>query len=253
MAVNVSATMSVSARMVTVVPLVILVRYISSLSRQGGYSPVLVTSGYCSSTEMDSATPFSTISFGSGTSAFSSQSLSTFGLTTTYTQVSSGIPTDGQMALVNAVPANNGVWLEGARDHTTDVSNEGYMLLVNGNTASGQFGNITLSGFTVGAYSRVTLYVANIVTSGQNLAKPDLTFDLYSTGSGNSLAARVGTGPMSETSSLTWQQVDLSFVAPTSSLILVIRSNVETATSGIDFVLDDIQSRTCPPRPSLGD
>ena len=204
---------------------------------------------------MDSATPFNTISFGSGPSAstFSSQSLSSLGFVTTYTHVSSGIPTDGQLALLNAVPANNGVWLAGARDHTADITDEGYMLLVNGNTVGGQFGNITLSGFTVNAYCRITLYVANIVTSGQNLVKPDLTFDVYSTGSGNSLATRVGTGPMVERSSLTWQQVDLSFVAPTSSVILMMRSNAATGSGGVDFVLDDIQSRTCPPRTSLAD
>ena len=204
---------------------------------------------------MDSATSFNSISFDSGPSAstFSSQLISSFGFVSTYTQVSSGTPGSGQLALMNAVPTNNGAWLAGAKDHTIDVTGDGYMLLVNGLTAGGQFGNVTLSGFTVGAYCRITLYVANIVVNTKNLAKPDLTFDVYSTGSGNPLAVRVGTGPMSETSSLTWQKVDLAFVAPTSSVILMMRSNEASGNSGVDFVLDDIQSRTCPPRSSLAD
>ena len=179
--------------------------------------------------------------------------MSSLGFTTTYTQVSSGIPQDGQLGLVNAVPANNNAWLAGALDHTTDASGEGYMLLVNAVTTGGEFGNITLSGFPVNAYCRITLYVANIVVSGMNLARPDLTFDVYSTGSGTPLLTRVGTGPMSERSSLTWQRVDLSFVAATSSVNLVMRSNVASGSGGVDFVLDDIESRTCPPRPPLAD
>ena len=212
-----------------------------------------MTSGYCTEAEMDSATPFNAISFGSGTSPYSSQTLTSLGFTTSYTQVYSGIPQDGQLALVTAVPANNGAWLAGALDHTTDASDQGYMMLVNANNAGGQFGQITLSGFTVGAYCRITLYVANIITSGKNLDKPNLTFDVYSTASGNALAARVGTGPMAETSSLSWIKVDLSFVAPSTSVSLVMKSNAGTGGGGIDFVLDDIQARTCPPRTPAGD
>jgi len=167
--------------------------------------------------------------------------------------VYSGIPQDGQLALVTAVPANSGAWLAGALDHTTDATNQGYMMLVNGNTAGGEFSQVTLSGFTVGAYCRITLYVANVIASGKNLGTPDLTFDVYSTASGNALAARVGTGAIAETSSLSWIQVDLSFVAPSTSVLLVMKSNVATGSNGRDFVVDDMESRTCPPRAPTGD
>ena len=255
MGVNVLAITYVCVLTAGVARLVLLVYSISSLSEQSYDSSVLVTAGYCTTTELDSTTPFNIISFGSGPSspAFSSQSLSSFGFTTTLTVVSTGIPQDGQLGLMNAVPANNGVWHAGIRDHTTDVSGEGYMILVNAALTGGQFSSVTLTGFTVNAYSRITLYVANIVDRGQNLAKPELTFELYSTGSGNPLVARVGTGAMKEANNLSWQQVDLAFVAPTSSVTLVMRSNVGTGTAGVDFVLDDIQSRTCPPRVSLAD
>lgn len=224
-------------------------RYVTSVFF---FLPV-VTSGYCTTAEMDTATSLNSITFGSGTSVYSSQTLSSLGFTTAYTQVYSGNPQDGQLALVTAVPSNNNAWLAGSLDHTTDASDQGYMMLVNGNNAGGQFSNITLSGYTVGTYCRITFYVANIVASGKNLDKPSLTFDVYSTGTGTPLVARAGTGPLAETSSLTWQKVDLSFLAQSTSVLLVMKSNAGTGIGGIDFVIDDIESRTCPPRAPTGD
>ena len=212
-----------------------------------------MTSGYCTEAEMDSATPFNTINFGSGTSAYSSQTLASLGFTTTFTQEYSSVPQNGELALVNRVPAKNGAWLAGALDHTTDATNQGYMMLFNANNAGGQFAQITLSGYTVGTYCRITFYVANIATSGTNQDKPSLTFDVYSTGTGTPMLARVGTGPLAETSALTWHKVDLSFLAESTSVTLVMKSNAATGNGGIDFVLDDIESRTCPARTPTGD
>ena len=203
----------------------------------------------CSAANVTTFTPLFSITFGSGSATYSAQTPADFGFTTTYAQVTSGIPQDGQFAFMNAVPWNSNAWQEGGLDYTPTDTN-GYLFLVNADYAGGEFYRATISGLVVGSQYYWSAYLANIVKSGLNLLRPDVTFQVRAA-TGNALLQEANTGPIPETATLTWQQYGMIFVAPSTSVVLLMTSTVGGG-SGNDIALDNIELRGCTPSSPLG-
>lgn len=144
--------------------------------------------------------------------------------------------------LVNSIPANRPAWLNGSRDHSGNTG--GYMFFVNANLQPGQFYNGTVTNLTIGVQYQFSVWAANVVKAGNNLLPPQVLFEVRSLGAGNVLLAQINSGPISEYNNLTWKQYGLSFVAPTTSVVLLMISNAPGG-NGNDLVLDDIQLRRC--------
>ncbi|CAF3030153.1 unnamed protein product [Rotaria sp. Silwood2] len=200
--------------------------------------------GLCTDTELSNSAPILSITFGVGVPQYSNAVPADFDFTTTYTQEFSGIVPDGSFGFVNSVPDNYDAWHAGAHDHTGDAG--GYMLLVNANYQPDQFYNSTVTGLIVGSHYQFSVWVANLVNSAYNLLEPDVLFQVRSPSAGNALLAQVDSGSIPEYNNMTWTQYGLSFVAPTTSVVLLIISNAPGG-NGNDLALDDIQLRGCVP------
>jgi len=213
-----------------------------------GATCATTTIGSCDAGNVTTLNPLFSITFGSGSTTFSSATPSDFGFSTTYTQVFTGIPQDGQFGIMNAVPWNSNAWQDGALDYTPSDTN-GYMFLVNADYAGGEFYRATITGLVTGSQYFLSAYMANIVKSGINLLKPDVTFQVRAA-TGNALLQQQSTGSLPETSSLTWQRYGMIFVAPSTSVVLLMTSNVGGG-SGNDVVIDNIELRGCTPSAPL--
>ncbi|CAF1486077.1 unnamed protein product [Adineta ricciae] len=196
----------------------------------------------CNNTDLSNLAPIVSVTFGAGIPQYSSAIPNDFDFTTTYHQSFRGPVGDGYFAFVNAVPNDFGTWHGSARDHTDDAN--GYMLLVNANYKLGQLYNYTVTGLIIGSRYQFSVWAANIVISTLNQLKPNILFQVRSPSLDNILLAQIDTGPISEYSNLTWAQYGLSFIAPTTSVVLLMISNAPGG-NGNDFVLDDIQLRGC--------
>lgn len=150
---------------------------------------------------------------------------------------------------MNAVPWNSNAWQDGALDYTPSDTN-GYMFLVNADYAGGEFYRATITGLVTGSQYFLSAYMANIVKSGVNLLRPDVTFQVRAT-TGNALLQEQSTGSLPETATLTWQRYGMIFVAPSTSVVLLMTSNVGGG-SGNDVVIDNIELRGCTPSAPLG-
>ncbi|CAF1152276.1 unnamed protein product [Adineta ricciae] len=201
----------------------------------------------CNDTELTNSTPIVSITFGAGSPQYSNATPNDFGFTTTYYQTFSGAIPDGYFAFVNSVPNDYSSWHNSARDHTGDAG--GYMLLVNANYQTGQVYNYTVTDLIIGNRYQLSVWMANVVRSGFNQLKPNVLFQVRSPSIGNTLLAQIDSGPLSEYNTLNWLEYGLSFIAPTTSVVLLIISNAPGGY-GADFALDDIQLRGCRSRGS---
>ena len=203
-------------------------------------------SNYCPASQLETSTPISPITFGSGSAQYLTQTPASFGFSTTYTQVTSGVPEDGQFAFVNSIPDNNGAWLTGSRDHTPNDGNNGYMLLVNADYRPGVFYSATYSSLTVGRVYKLSAYLANVIKAGGAYMEPYVTFQVRSATPANVLYDEVETGPIPAYSTLVWAKYGLQFTATQTSVVLSIISSAGGG-AGSDIAIDDIELRECTP------
>lgn len=158
----------------------------------------------------------------------------------------SGIPQDGQFAIVNSIPNNNGAWLTGSRDHTLNDGNDGYMFLVNADYRTGQFYNATVTGLTVGRVYKLSAYLANVIKAGGNYMDPYVTFQVRSATPASVLYDEVQTGAIPAYNALVWTKYAMQFIATQTSVVLLMISSAGGG-SGSDIAIDDIELRECIP------
>ena len=171
---------------------------------------------------------------------------SEFGFTTTYTQVVEGVPQDGEIAVVKAVPRNSNVWHATAQDHSTDDGGNGYMLFVNGEFTRPEILRILLTGLTAGNQYIFSGYLANAVKSGKNYARPNVTFQIRTANDADVLLAETNSGIIPEMITLTWQQLSVTFFAASDAVIVLVTASASDGY-GNDIVIDDFQLRGCLP------
>ena len=205
------------------------------------------SSGLCPVGDTENSKLVTSITFGAGTSKYSTATPASFGFTTTYNQLNAAPLTDDHFSFVNQVPADYPTWHAGALDHSPDLrpdGSTGYMMVVGADDKPGEVIRLPVHNLCRGARYEFSAYVANVVKKGSNLIKPNVRFEARTATSDNTLIASVSSGDMDEYSTLTWQQYGMSFYAPTTSIVLLMISNAPGG-AGNDFVVDDITLGTC--------
>jgi hypothetical protein len=139
----------------------------------------------------------------------------------------------------------NGAWHTNALDHSGN--NGGYMYLVNADFTPGQFYNGRVDNLCVGLRYEFSVYLANLCKPSGKI-NPNVLFEVRSTDE-NVLLAQLNSGDIAEHDSLTWEKYGFSFIAPNSSVNLLMISNARGG-DGNDIVIDDIALRVCAHRRS---
>ncbi len=181
------------------------------------------------------------ITFGSGSARYSTATPNDFDFNTTYKQRFEPVTNDGMFSFVSSVHDDfNGAWHTGATDHTGNDG--GYMYLVNADFKPGQFYNGRVDNLCIGLRYEFSVYLANLCKPSGKI-NPNVLFEVRST-DGNILLAQLNSGNIIEQENLTWEKYGFSFVAPSSSVNLLMISNAPGGI-GNDIVIDDIALRVC--------
>lgn len=136
-------------------------------------------------------------------------------------------------------------WHQNFKDHTGNT--DGRYMLINGD---GMYNNEiyrkTVSGLTVGESYNFSIWVANILNpnavpgcySTESDIPVNVTFQILN---GETKIADLSTGNIQSQSSLEniWKEYGFSFIAPNTSITIVIRNNAPGGC-GNDFAIDDI-------------
>jgi len=146
----------------------------------------------------------------------------------------------GYFGLVNSIYDHFNAWHTNAKDHTGD--NNGYMYLVNAEYTPGRFYNGRVNNLCVGLRYEFSVYLANLCKPS-NRIKPNVLFEVRSVVD-NTLLAQLESGDVAEHHTLTWKKYGFSFIAPSSSVNLLMISNAQ-GDDGNDIVIDDIALRVC--------
>jgi len=199
--------------------------------------------GLCTAAATKNSAPAVSLEFGSGTGRYNKAKPEEVGFSTKYKQVvdDSVSVEDGYFAFVNSIPPGHSAWHTGAGDHTSS-DKTGYMMLVNAAYGAGTVLQITVKDLTVGLRYQLSAYFANVVKKGTNILQPDLLIEARTTD--GILIASTPTGKIPEESTMTWKQYGMSFVTPSSTIILSLKSNTGGG-GGDDFAMDDVKLVAC--------
>jgi hypothetical protein len=118
------------------------------------------------------------------------------------------------------------------------------MFLVNANYLPEQFYNGTVNNLIIGRRYEFSVYVANLMVSGG--IQPNILFQVQSPSLSNPVLAQIATGNIPPTPTMTWLKYGVSFIAPSTSVTLLMISNAPGGM-GNDLVIDDITFRVCTP------
>jgi hypothetical protein len=184
--------------------------------------------------------PILLITFGNGSSQYSTSTPADFDFSTTYQQKFEPVIEDGMFSFINLVYNHFNAWHTNATDHSED--NNGYMYLVNANYEPGQFYNGRVDNLCIGLRYEFSVYLANLCKPSGRI-NPNILFEVRSV-DGNVLLAQLESGDVVEHDSLTWEKYGFSFIASSSSVNLLMISNARGG-DGNDLVIDDIALRVC--------
>ncbi len=185
------------------------------------------------------------ITFGSGSVQYSHETSANFNFSTAHQQKFAPFIDDGMFGFVNAVPFHGDIWHGGKLDHTpNDV--DGYMFFVNVAIERTELFNLTIGNLCTGLSYELSAYLGNAVTiKHEHWIKPNVLFQVRSPIIRDHILAQLSTGDIPESENMTWTKYGLSFIAPSSSVILFMISTAEGGL-GNDLVIDDIELRVCP-------
>ncbi|CAF2065105.1 unnamed protein product [Rotaria magnacalcarata] len=198
----------------------------------------------CSKHENDTYGSLFFITFGSGSDRFSSKTASDFNFTTNLKKESWSNFKPGAYAFVNSVPSSLTVlWHNAAKDHTTNDT-DGYMYLADLGKAGEQIFNYQINNLCVGMSYELSAYMTNVMreTWWPSVTEPNIRFEVRAMKENGDLIAQKSTGDIPIYKHMTWSKHGLSFVAKSSSIVLLMISNVD-GHWGNDLAIDDIQLR----------
>lgn len=195
----------------------------------------------CFDDETFSTEPILLITFGNGSAQYSTATPADFHFSTTYTQRFQPVTNDGMFSFINSIHNDfNDAWHTNATDHS--AGNGGYMYLVNADFKPGQFYNGRVDNLCVGLRYEFSVYLANLCKPSGRI-NPNVLFEVRSMEE-NTLLAQLNSGDIPERDILTWEKYGFSFIAPDSSVNLLMISNAQGG-GGNDIVIDDIALRVC--------
>ncbi len=204
--------------------------------------------GLSSSCGSSNVEPLLLITFGFGSDLYSSKTPSDFNFRTAHKQKLPLPENDGQFSFVNTIPKGVNSWHDGVSDHTVNDDAGGYMFLVDMGAHGTEIFSTTVHNLSMGLRYEFSAYLANVIRKDAWVPhfEPNLRFEVRSSTAENQLLAQLSTGGISEYNKMTWSKYGLSFVTPSSSVVLSLISNVGTFTLvGNDVAIDDIELRVC--------
>ncbi|CAM2728750.1 unnamed protein product [Rotaria socialis] len=184
------------------------------------------------------------ITFGSGSDRFSSKTASDFNFKTDLKKESWSNFNPGAYAFVNSVPSSWTVlWHDAAKDHTTNDT-DGYMYLADVGNVNGTIFNYKIKNLCVGVDYEFSAYLTNVMRDiwWVSVTEPNIRFEVRAVHKKGDLIAQKSTGDIPVYKHMTWSKHGLSFVAKSSSVVLLMISNVG-GHPGNDLAIDDIQLR----------
>jgi hypothetical protein len=201
----------------------------------------------CSDNETNNNKSLFLITFGFGWDEYSKETPDSFNFSTTHNQTFAPKISDGLFAFVNAVPSDYPEWQSGQLDHTQNNDKNGYMYLVNVGPEGSQLFNSTVDNLCIGLCYEFSAYLTNIRNTSGDYAKPNIHFEVRNATAQSDLLAQCTTNDIDEYEPMIWSQYGLSFVASTSSVVLLIISDVVFIPKkyGNDLAVDDIELRVC--------
>ncbi|CAF4789554.1 unnamed protein product, partial [Rotaria magnacalcarata] len=198
----------------------------------------------CSKHENDTYGSLFFITFGSDSDQFSSKTASDFNFTTNLKRESWSNFKSGAYAFVNSVPSSLTVlWHNAAKDHTTNDT-DGYMYLADMGNVNDTLFNYKIQNLCVGVDYEFSAYLTNVrrETWWLSVTEPNIRFEVRAMKENGDLIAQKSTGDIPEYHRMIWSKHGLSFVAKSSSVVLLIISNVG-GDWGNNLAIDDIQLR----------
>jgi hypothetical protein len=191
------------------------------------------------------------ITFGSGSNEYSNKTPADFDFSTAHQQRFEPFINDGMFGFVNAVPMHGDIWHGRVLDHTANDVN-GYMFFVNVAHEHTEIFNLTIGNLCTGLSYELSAYLANVFTTvrSESAIKPNVLFQVLSPVIPGHILAQLSTGDIPEYENMTWAKYGLSFIAPSSSVVLFMVS-IARGGGGNDLAIDDIELRVCP-KPDFG-
>ena len=166
---------------------------------------------------------------------------------TTFNYTSINCPEDGYYTILNSTSGCHTDWHNVLHDHTGDPN--GYMMLINASVAPSVFFTQTANGLcpnTTYEFSAYILNLGNLLSSGPNYSKPNITFSVE-TMDGKVLATH-NTGTILPTADPEWNKYGTYFVTPAGVTDVIVKMiNNAPGGNGNDLLLDDIAFRACGP------
>ena len=159
-------------------------------------------------------------------------------------------PNDGDYTISNTTEYLPWGWQK-SLDHTNDAPGTyGNMLVVNADYTPGEFYRRRVNNLCSNQIYRFSAWILNIHRVGNNMIKPNVTFQIRST-SGVVLGS-VSTGDLSQEVGEIWKNFYLDFKSdPTSSEVDVVLINNAPGGNGNDLAIDDISFSPCGPSTSV--
>jgi hypothetical protein len=199
--------------------------------------------GLCSVNYTTNAQSLMLITFGSGPDQYSNATPASFNFSTTHQQTLNSTTVAGMFVFLNAMP-NTDYWHTEALDHTPNDAG-GYMFLVDvADPKESELFNSTVNGLCIGSRYEFSAYLANIVKKNLNDPKPNVRFEVRAQTVQKDILAQTITGDIPDYETMTWSKHGVSFIASSTSVTLLMISNV-TVIRGNDLAIDDIELRVC--------
>lgn len=199
--------------------------------------------GLCSKNDATNFTTIFLITFGNGSSEYSNKTPSDFGFHTNYTQNFSGNKQNGLFGFVSITLHLSDYWHIKQPDHTEN-DEDGYMFLVQSAPKGSQIFNYKINNLCIGLYYDFFAFIANLMNMTTNFTTQTIDFEVRAVSEDGPLIANISTGEIAKYKNITWSKYGISFIATSSSVVLLMTSSSETLT-GNDFVIDDIELRVC--------
>lgn len=186
------------------------------------------------------------ITFESGSNIYSNKTPFDFNFTTSYQQKIDSKIENGSFGFVNVVPNYYSTWHNAALDHTLNDGDNGYMYLVNMNENGGQLFSSIVNDLYEEELYEFSAFLANVDRNQtqNNYINPNIRFEVRSAIDQNDLLGQSNTGSISQSSNMTWSKYGVTFVASSSSVILLMISSGGVGL-GNDIAIDDIELRAC--------
>ncbi len=183
--------------------------------------------------------PVLTIDFGSGNNPGSPLPAGT----TTYQYLNNCGIEPFQYSLTNTSCICHGNWLCIPQDHTPG-DNNGYMLIVDGNSDRGEVYRSLVTGLTTAFRYEFSVWVASV----SDFDPPRLHFEIQE-GNSNNIIQRSDSYTIAYNAGNPWVKISFMFDLPlgtTSAQVVLVNEN-GSGNSGNDFVVDDISFAPCYP------